>query len=118
MKVRGLCRSRNSGLDRDRIHGGGDMAQIRSWVELDVHAAKVVAATVDRQTGELGVRRLLGKTAEVVAFCVGLPGPTRVAYDADPSGFALARALEARSSARRRTASRPTGVTPSVCCGC
>ncbi len=49
------------GLDRDRIHGGADMAQVRSWVGLDVHAAKVVAATVDRQTGELGVRRLLGQ---------------------------------------------------------
>jgi transposase len=31
----------------------------------------------------------------VVAFCAGLPGPTRVAYEAGPSGFALARALTA-----------------------
>ena len=83
------------GLDRDRIHGGADMAQVRSWAGLDVHAAKVVAATVDGETGELGVRRLSGQTAEVVGFCVGLPGPTRVAYEAGPTGFALARALEA-----------------------
>ncbi len=94
MKVRGLCGSR-MGLDRDRIHGGADMAQVRSWVGLDVHAAKVLAATVDRETGELGVRRLSGKTAEVVAFCAGLAGPTRVAYEAGPTGFALARALQA-----------------------
>jgi len=71
------------------------MAQVRSWAGLDVHAAKVLAATVDRETGELGVRRLSGETGEVVAFCAGLPRPTRVAYEAGPSGFALARALEA-----------------------
>lgn len=71
------------------------MAQVRSWAGLDVHAAKVVAATVDGETGELAVRRLSGKTGEVVAFCAGLPGPTRVAYEAGPTGFALARALEA-----------------------
>jgi transposase len=83
------------GLDRDRIHGGADMAQVRSWVGLDVHARKVVAAVVDRETGELVVRRLSGETVEVVGFCAGLPGPVRVAYEAGPTGFALARALQA-----------------------
>lgn len=71
------------------------MAQVRSWAGLDVHAAKVVAATVDRESGELSVRRLSGKTGDVVAFCAGLPGPTRVAYEAGPTGFTLARALGA-----------------------
>lgn len=70
------------------------MAQARSWVGLDVHAAKVVAVTVDALSGELEVRRLPGRTGEVVAFCAGLPGPVRVAYEAGPTGFALARALE------------------------
>jgi len=83
------------GLDRDRIHGGADMAQVRSWVGLDVQASKVVAAVVDRETGELSVRRLSGVTGEVVAFCAGLPGRVQVAYEAGPSGFALARALTA-----------------------
>jgi transposase len=41
------------------------------------------------------VRRLSGETAAVVAFCAGLPGPVRVAYEAGPTGFALARALQA-----------------------
>jgi transposase len=50
---------------------------------------------MDRETGEMGVRRLPGATREVVAFCVALPGPTRVAYEAGPTGFALARALTA-----------------------
>jgi transposase len=71
------------------------MAQVRSWAGLDVHRASVFAASMDRETGELRVRRLPGETSEVVAFCAGLPGPTRVAYEAGPTGFALARALSA-----------------------
>ena len=71
------------------------MAKVRSWAGLDVHVAKVVAATVDSETGELGTRRLTGRTGAVVEFCAGLPGPTRVAYEAGPTGFTLARALEA-----------------------
>ena len=69
------------------------MAQVRSWAGLDVHRASVVAATMDRESGELRTRRLPGATSEVVAFCVSLPGLTRVAYEAGPTGFALARAL-------------------------
>ena len=71
------------------------MAQVRSWAGLDVHAASVLAATMDRESGELAVRRLPGKTSDVVEFCRALPGPTRVAYEAGPTGFGLARALEA-----------------------
>src|SRR5918992_1278507 len=59
------------------------MAKVRSWAGLDVHAAKVVAVTVDAESGELAAQRLSGDTGEVVAFCAGLPG------------FGLARALEA-----------------------
>ena len=70
------------------------MAQVRSWVGLDVHASRVVGVVVDAQSGELSVRRLPGRTGEVVAFCAALPGPVRVAYEAGPTGFALARALE------------------------
>src|SRR3954447_21070879 len=71
------------------------MAQVRSWAGLDVHASKVLAATMERQSGELVVRRLAGKTSEIVSFCAGLPGPVRVAYEAGATGFGLARALEA-----------------------
>jgi transposase len=71
------------------------MAQVRSWAGLDVHASKVLAATMDSESGELVVRRLPGTTAELVEFLVGLPGPTRVAYEAGPTGFGLARALGA-----------------------
>lgn len=70
------------------------MAQAKTWVGLDVHAAKVVAALVDADSGELRVQRLPGRTAEVARFCAALPGPVRVSYEAGPTGFALARALE------------------------
>jgi transposase len=69
------------------------VVQVRSWAGLDVHAGKTVAVTVDRESGELRARRLSGRTSEVVKFCAGLPGPTRVAYEAGPMGFTLARAL-------------------------
>jgi transposase len=62
------------------------MAKVRSWAGLDVHAAKVIACVVDGESGEMTVHRLPGDTAAVVAFCVGLPGPTRVAYEAGPTG--------------------------------
>ena len=71
------------------------MAKVRSWAGLDVHAASVVAVTVDAASGELAVHRLPGRTEQVVQFCCTLPAPTRVAYEAGPTGFGLARALTA-----------------------
>lgn len=69
------------------------MTKVRTWVGLDVHAVKVVACAVDAESGEMSVHRLPGETAAVVAFCAGLPGPARVAYEAGPTGYGLARAL-------------------------
>jgi transposase len=71
------------------------MAQVRSWAGLDVHARSVVAVTVDGVTGETMTRRLPGEIGKVVEFCASLPGPTRVAYEAGPTGYGLARALSA-----------------------
>jgi transposase len=71
------------------------MTKVRTWVGLDVHAAKVIASVADSRSGEVSVHRLPGETAAIVAFCAGLPGPTRVAYEAGPTGFGLARALAA-----------------------
>jgi transposase len=62
---------------------------------LDVHAAKVVACVVDAESGEMTVHRLSAETAKVVEFCAALEGPARVAYEAGPTGFGLARALGA-----------------------
>jgi transposase len=69
------------------------MAKVRSWVGLDVHARSVLAVTIDGESGELRSRRLSGVTSEVVEFCSSLPGPTRVAYEAGPTGYGLARSL-------------------------
>ena len=71
------------------------MTKVRTWVGLDVHAAKTVACVVDAESGEVIVRRLPGDTAAVVVFCADLVGRTRVAYEAGPTGFGLARALHA-----------------------
>jgi transposase len=71
------------------------MTKVRTWVGLDVHAAKTVACVVDAQTGEMTVHRLPGATEPLAAFCAGLPGPARVAYEAGPTGFGLSRSLTA-----------------------
>ena len=70
------------------------MTQAKTWVGLDVHAAKVVGAIADAESGELQTRRLSGRTAKVVELCSSLPAPVKVSYEAGPTGFGLARALE------------------------
>jgi transposase len=71
------------------------MAKVRSWAGLDVHARSVLAVTMDASTGEIRRQRLAAETVTVVEFLAGLPGPTRVAYEAGPTGYGLARALMA-----------------------
>src|SRR4029079_9757640 len=77
------------------IMGVPTWCRVRSWAGLDVHARSVVAAVADSESGELVVRRLAGATREGGEVCAALPGPVRVAYEAGPTGFGLARALEA-----------------------
>jgi hypothetical protein len=43
------------------------MAQVRTWVGLDVHAAKVVAAIADSQSGGIDTLSTLGLCAVAVA---------------------------------------------------
>jgi len=71
------------------------MAQARTFVALDVHAAATVAAIVDRESGELRRQRLSGRVSEVCDFVAALEGPVRATYEAGPTGFVLARRLEA-----------------------
>jgi transposase len=105
------------------------VTKVRTWVGLDVHAGKVVACVVDAESGEMIVRCLPGDTSKVVAFCSGLPAPTRVAYEAGPTGFGLARALlavgigcvvaaQGKIGVPRRTGSRRTAGTRNGWCGC
>src|SRR3954470_17381103 len=71
------------------------MAQAKTFVALDVHVSATVAAIVDRDSGELRRQRLSGRGSEVCEFVAALPGPVRATYEAGPTGFALARRLEA-----------------------
>jgi transposase len=50
---------------------------------------------VDGRSGELRFARLSGSTSETVEFCQVLPAPVKVAYEAGPTGFGLARELAA-----------------------
>jgi transposase len=74
------------------------MAKARSLVGLDVHAARIVAALLDAETGELAFFALTGDIDMAAAFCAGLPRPVRVAYEAGPTGYGLARELVTRGA--------------------
>lgn len=67
----------------------------RTCVGLDVHARSVVACAIDNEVGEIRSLRLSPKTEVVVAWVRSLPGPVAVTYEAGPTGFGLARALDA-----------------------
>jgi hypothetical protein len=66
----------------------------RTSVGLDVHARSIVAGVLDTATGELWSRRLPPASEAVLSWVGSLPGPVAVAYEAGPTGFGLARALE------------------------
>ena len=74
------------------------MAKAKTLVGLDVHAAKIVAAVLDAETGEIAFFALTGDTDRAAAFCAGLPRPVRVAYEAGPTGYGLARELSKRGA--------------------
>ena len=72
------------------------MAKAKTLVGLDVHATKIVAAVLDGETGELQTFALSGDMNAAAGFCAGLPRPVRVAYEAGPTGYGLARELAKR----------------------
>jgi transposase len=59
---------------------------------LDVHARKVVAGVLDAGNGELRSLRAPTLPAETVEWLRQFRAPVRVAYEAGPSGYGLARA--------------------------
>jgi transposase len=67
----------------------------RTSVGLEVHARSIVAGVIDGETGEVRSLRLAPTVDSVVAWVGSLPAPVAVAYEAGPTGFGLARALEA-----------------------
>jgi transposase len=72
------------------------MAKAKTLVGLDVHVTKIVAAVLDAETGELQTFAMSGENATAAGFCPGLPRPVRVAYEAGPTGYGLARELAKR----------------------
>jgi transposase len=64
-------------------------------VGLDVHARSVVAAAIDGETGEVFRARLTPSYEHIRNWIGDLPGPVAASYEAGPTGFGLARALEA-----------------------
>jgi len=63
-----------------------------SWVGLDVHARSTVAGVLDGCSGELRVQRVPSGSGQTVEWLRALPQPVRVAYEAGPTGYGLARA--------------------------
>ena len=51
------------------------MAKAKTVVGLDVHAAKIVAAVLDAETGQLNWFQISGDAVEAAGFCAGLPRP-------------------------------------------
>lgn len=70
-----------------------------TWVGLDVHARKVVAGVLDAGSGELRSWRAPTLPAETVEWLKRFPAPVRVAYEAGPTGYGLARACAAAGMA-------------------
>ena len=68
----------------------------RTSLGLDVHARSVQACAIDSLTGEIIHRTLSADTVMVGEFVDALArehGPVRVAYEAGPTGYELARTL-------------------------
>lgn len=63
-----------------------------SWVGLDVHARFVLASVLDAASGELRTQSVPAASEQMVAWLETLPRPVRVAYEAGPTGYGLARA--------------------------
>ncbi|WP_345125218.1 IS110 family transposase [Streptomyces chiangmaiensis] len=66
----------------------------RTSVGLDVHARTTTAWALNGETGEVFSERLDAETHNVLAWVATLPQPAAVAYEAGPTGFVLARALD------------------------
>jgi transposase len=67
----------------------------RTFIGLDVHARSVKAGVLDDLTGEVNSLAVPVATQPLVAWVCAQPDPA-VACEAGPTGYELARALDAR----------------------
>ena len=87
------------------------MAKARTLVGLDVHAAQVVAAVLDAESGELRTFRMNGDVGEAAGFCGGLPRPVAPRMRRGRRATGCARAREAPRAVHRRGAEQdPQGL--------
>jgi len=91
-----MPRGGNRVAAHNRILEEPAMAKARSLVGLDVHAARIVAAVLDAETGEIAFFAMTADIERTAGFCSALPRPVRVAYEAGPTGYGLARELAKR----------------------
>jgi transposase len=88
-----MPRGGNRAVAHNRILEEPAMAKAKTLVGLDVHAAKIVAAVLDADTGEIAFFAMTAEIEQAAGFCAALPRPVRVAYEAGPTGYGLAREL-------------------------
>jgi transposase len=63
-----------------------------TWVGVDLHARSAVLGVLDGASGELRAVRMSASSGPLVEWLSLLAAPVRVAYEAGPTGFGLARA--------------------------
>src|SRR5690349_24122108 len=71
------------------------MADGIRWVGLDVHAHESTIAIFDQGTGEVATRRVVGRPHELLPVLREVARPTRMVYEAGPTGYGLARRARA-----------------------
>lgn len=68
----------------------------RTSIGLDVHARSISACALDHLTGELAQRTFPDPIPQdIIDWAAGFAGPTRAVYESGPTGFSLARSLNA-----------------------
>jgi transposase len=75
--------------------GGADMLSMRR-VGLDVHGKETTAVVVDAVSGEVAVKRILGRPDRVLEWLATLEQPFQAVYEAGPTGYGLARGAAAQ----------------------
>ena len=61
------------------------------WVGLDVHARESTFAVFDQASGEVSTKRVVGRPHELLPYLRGIERPSRMVYEAGPTGYGLAR---------------------------
>lgn len=68
----------------------------RTSIGLDVHARSISACALDHLTGELAQRTFPDPIPQdIIDWAAGFTGPARAVYESGPTGFSLARILNA-----------------------